>query len=355
MNIRRVWTLIKSEVFHGPKDAMLAISVVVPILMALFMNLAFGSIFVDRAKLGIYDQGNSQVAVLLQSSESLSYKSYGSEAALRNAAFDGSIDMGLVLPPDFDDVINAGVTSLKAFVWGESQAKNRAVIPVVLADAVRTVARSAVPVSIDTVALGDEANVPWSDRLMPLLILYGIFIAGLLLPASMLLTEKQHRTLEAIYVTPATLGDVFLAKGVIVVVLATLMGVLTLILSGFFGASAPLVVLVLFLGAIMATEFGLMAGAGIKDMNSLFAVLKVGGLLLFAPAFIYMFPQIPSWVGHIFPTYYVVRPVVDLSISGAAFGDVALYIAVLAGLVVLGGLLVVNIVRRLSTQALRLN
>ncbi len=354
MKLNRVTKLVKHEMLHGPKDVMFAMAVVFPIVMALFVNLAFGNIFTDRAKLGVYDQGNSQVAALLQSTESLSYSSFDSESALRAAAADGSVDMGLVLPVDFDQVIETGTIRLEAFVWGESQAKNRALIPIALANAVRTVTGSSVPVTIDTVALGDESSLPWSDRLLPLVVLMGVFYGGLILPSSALINEKQHLTLEALYVTPTTLGDIFLSKGVIAVVIATLMGVLTLILSGAFGGQILLVILVLFLGAILATEFGLLAGAWVGDMNSLFAVLKAGGILLFGPAIVFMFPQIPSWVGYLFPTYYMVRPVVDLSVSGASFGDVAVYIGVLAVLVVLGALLVASVVKRLSTQALRL-
>ena len=106
---------------------------------------------------------------------------------------------------------------------------------------------------------------------------------------------------------------------------------------------------------IMAAEIGLIAGAYINDMNSLFAIWKFGGLLLFGPAIVYMFPQIPSWVGYIFPTFYVIKPVVDLSVSGLSFGSVALYIAVLAAIVVVMALAVAAVVKRLSTQALRLN
>ncbi|AKG52996.1 ABC transporter permease protein putative [Dehalogenimonas sp. WBC-2] len=355
MKLNRVNKLVKHEVLHGPKDVMFALAVVFPIVMALFINLAFGNIFTDRAKLGVYDQGNSQVAALLQSAESLSYSSFDSESALRAAVVDGSVDMGLVLPVDFDQVIQTGTVRLKAFVWGESQAKNRALLPVALADAVRTVAGSTVPVVIDTVALGDGSSLSWSDRLLPLVVLMGVFYGGLMLPSSALINEKQHRTLEALYVTPATLGDIFLSKGIIAVVIATIMGILTLVLSGAFGGQIILIVLVLFLGAILATEFGLLAGALVGDMNSLFAVLKAGGILLFGPAIVFMFPQIPSWIGYIFPTYYMVRPVVDLSVSGASFGDVAVYIGVLASLVVVGGLVVSMIVRRLTTKALKLN
>ena len=136
---------------------------------------------------------------------------------------------------------------------------------------------------------------------------------------------------------------------------ATIMGVLTLAISTSFGGSPLALVLVLALGAIMAAEIGLIAGAFIKDINTLFAIWKFGGLLLFGPAIVFMFPQIPSWVGYIFPTYYLIRPVVDLSVSGMDFGAVALYVGILGAIVVVMGLAVVNITNRLNTHALKLS
>ena len=176
-----------------------------------------------------------------------------------------------------------------------------------------------------------------------------------MLPSSAIIHEKQHRTLEALFVTPATLGDIFLSKGIIAVVLATAMGVLSLTLAGAFSGPVLLIIFIMFLGALLATELGLLAGAWVGDMNTLFAVMKGGGIMLFAPAIVFMFPGIPAWVGYIFPTYYVVRPVTDLAVNGASFGDVAVFIAILGGIVALGGLAVISVVRRLSTQALRLN
>jgi ABC-2 type transport system permease protein len=76
--------------------------------------------------------------------------------------------------------------------------------------------------------------------------------------------------------------------------------------------------------------------------------------LLFGPAIVFMFPQIPSWIGYFFPTFYVIKPVVDLSVSGLGFGSVALFLAILIGIIILMAVVVMSIVRRLSTQALRL-
>jgi ABC-2 type transport system permease protein len=355
MNLKRIWTLIKSEVFHGPKDVVLVMAVALPILLSLFVSLAYGDIFTDRAKLGVYDEGSSLLVPKLQTGESLAVKIYENEADLRAAAASGVIDMGIILPADFDTRLKAGTVKLSAYIWGESMAKNRAVIPLALNDALREMSGSVLPVNIENVPLGDKSSLPWSDRLLPLTVLVGVFFGGLMLPASSLIHEKQKRTLEALNVTPASISDIFTAKGIIGAVLAIFMGILTLAISTSFGNSPLALILVLALGAVLAAEIGLIAGAYIKEMNTLFAFWKFGGLLLFGPAFIFMFPQIPSWIGYFFPTYYVIRPVTDLTVLGASFSSIALYVGILAAIVIAMGFLLKNIVKRLSSQALRLN
>jgi ABC-2 type transport system permease protein len=355
MKISRVWTLIKTEILHGPKDLVLIMAVVLPVLLALFVNLAFGDIFTDRAKLGIYDEGNSPLVSKLEAAGSISVKIYHEEADLRAAAASGSVDMGIVLPADFDTDLAAGTVKLKAYVWGESMAKNRTVIPLALNDAIREMTGTVLPVNIENIPLGDKSSLPWNDRLLPVTVLIAVFFGGLMLPASSLIHEKQRRTLEALNVTPTSIGDIFTAKAVVGVLLAIIMGVLTLAISTSFGSSPLALVLVLAMGAVLAAEMGLLAGAVVKDMNTLFALWKFGGLLLFGPAFVFMFPEIPAWIGYIFPTYYLIRPVTDLTVLGASFGSVALYVGILAAIIVIMGLVVSNIVKRLSAQALRLN
>jgi ABC-2 type transport system permease protein len=355
MNLKRIWTLIKTEVFHGPKDMVLIMAVVLPILLSLFVSLAFGDIFTGKAKLGVYDAGNSPLVEKLKDSGSLSVKIYQDEAALRAAAASGAIDMGIVLPANFDAGIADNTVNLKAYVWGESTDKNRVIIPLALNDAIREQAGAEVPVTINSIPLGDTSSVPWSDRLLPLTVLLAVFYGGMMLPAASIIHEKQRRTLEALNTTPTSITDIFTAKGVIGAALALVMGVLTLAISTSFGASPLGLIFTLALGAVLAAEIGLLAGAFIKDMNTLFAFWKFGGLLLFGPALIYMFPEIPSWIGYIFPTYYVIRPVTEMTVTGAGFGAVGLYVGILAGIIVLMGIILMNITRRLRTQALRLS
>ena len=170
-----------------------------------------------------------------------------------------------------------------------------------------------------------------------------------------MISEKQRGTIVALSVSPVSIGEIFTSKAVIGVILAVIMATLTMAISGLIGPSFPALLLVLSMGAVLAAEIGILAGALINDMNTLFAFWKFGGLLLFGPAIIFMFPGIPLWIGYIFPTFYVVKPVVDLSINGLGFASVTLYLAILAVIIILMGLVINIIAGRLSSRALRLN
>jgi len=49
--------------------------------------------------------------------------------------------------------------------------------------------------------------------------------------------------------------------------------------------------------------------------------LKVGGIVLFFPAFVYLFPQIPEIVAKFFPTYYALEPIVELTKGNVNFSS----------------------------------
>ena len=342
MSLKRVSVLLGKEFLQGPKNYIFVFAIVAPVVISLVFSLVFGTLFTDKPKLGIVDEGNSQLVAMSQELDSVITKEYSTVSDIRGAVESGAVDMGIVLPQGFDDAVSQGEkVRIEAYIWGESLAKNRTILPVTIANLVRDLGGQEVPVEIESVTLGDEVSIPWSDRLLPFIVLAAVFLGGLMLPATSLINEKQKNTLEALVITPTTIGDVFVAKGLIGIVLSLVMGTAILILNQAFGAEPLLLVGVLALGAIMAVELGLLCGALVKDITTLFALWKFAGILLFGPAFVYMFPQIPEWIGRIFPTYYIIQPIVDISQRGGGWPEIALNISILAGLnLVLAGIVV---------------
>ena len=333
MSLKRVGILLRRELLQGPKNFIFIFAIVTPIVLSLVVSLVFGTLFSEKPKMGIVDEGSSQLVAMARELPSVITKEYGTVSDIKEAVESGAVDIGIVLPEDFDDsVIQGEETEITAYIWGESLAKDRTILGVTIANLIRELAGQEAPVEIQTITLGDEVSIPWSDRLLPLIVLMAVFLGGLFLPAISVVNEKERKTLEALVITPTTMGDIFVAKGLLGIILSLVMGIVILILNQAFGAEPALLLLVLVLGAIMAAELGLLLGVLVKNTTSLFAVVKFGGLLLYAPAFIYLFPQIPEWIGRIFPTYYVIQPIVEISQRGGGWPDIAMNVFILIGL-----------------------
>jgi ABC-2 type transport system permease protein len=333
MSLRRIGILLGKELFQGPKNFIFVWAVIAPVGISLLVSLVFGTLFSEKPRLGIFDEGSSGLVALSLETTSIATSQYDSAAGLRQAVGDGAVDVGIVLPEDFDSAVTGGEdVEITAYVWGESQAKSRVILSATIVDLTNSLTGQEAPVVIETISLGDEETIPWSDRVLPLIVLMAVFVGGLFLPATSVITEKEKKTLQALAVTPTSIADIFISKGLLGVILSLFMGIVILIMNQAFGTQAGLLVLTLALGAIMAAAIGLICGALIKDITSLFAIWKSGAIILFAPAIIYLFPQIPQWVAHIFPTYYLLQPIIEISQGGASWGGVATNILILTGI-----------------------
>jgi len=352
MSLKRVGILLGKELWQGPKNFIFVWVLVMPIIISLVVSLVFGTLFTEKPKLGVMDEGSSQLVAMAEQLTSVVTKEYDNVSEIKQAVGSGAVDVGMVLPVDFDSsVIQGKEAELVTYIWGESLAKNRIILGATIANLVRELAGQETPVEIEAITLGDAVSIPWNDRLLPLIVLMAVFLGGLFLPATSVINEKEKKTLEALVITPTTIGDVFIAKGLLGVILSLFMGIVILILNQAFGAEPTLLILVLALGAIIAAELGLLLGALIKDITTLFAIWKLGGILLFGPAIIYMFPQIPQWIGKLFPTYYLLQPIIAISQRGSGWSDIATNVFILVGLDLILIGVVVFILRRIKQFA----
>jgi ABC-2 type transport system permease protein len=351
MNLRRVFVLLGKEVLHGPKNFMFLMALVLPVVLTLVVSLVFGTFFSGRARLGITDQGDSQLLPISEQNDALLVSTFTSPAELEAAVGRGAVDVGVVLPADFDQQVSANaLAKLTVYVWGESHMQNRIILSAAVVRAVRQIAGQEVPVEIVPVTLGSGLNIPWEQRLLPLIVLMTVLMAGTMVPSTSLVNEKMKRTLSAVAVSPATILDVFTAKGLLGAMLSVFTALLILFLNRAFGGHPALLVGVLILGATFSASIGVLLGALVKDINTLFATIKGMGLFLYAPGFVYMFPELPQWIGKIFPTYYIIQPVLEITQENAGLAEVAFEVAVLAGLTLLSFVVLVWLARQVQEK-----
>lgn len=323
MRVGNAVLLAKKEFRLGPRGLMFVFLIVLPVAITLVVRLVFGDLLFSPPRLGLVDQGDSVLVSRAIEDDALEVTVYGTEGALREAVSVRDEDAGLVLQPDFDTLVRSGERpTLQLFVNGETSETDRTVLLVTVIDLVREVAGSPAPLTVETVIVDDGPTVPLVDRIVPLLVLLAIALAGVFLPASTIVQEREARTLHAVLVTPVRVSEVMLGKGIAGFVLAFGMGGLTLVLNGITGQTVSLLT-VLVIASIMSVEVGLLLGVAVSDMATLFSVWKGGGIILFAPAVLFLFPGAPDWIARVFPTYYFLGPLYEIVVHGSTLGSQA--------------------------------
>lgn len=335
MNLKRIGILLQKELRQGGSNLLFVMAIVMPILLSLLISLVFGDVLSQSPRLGIFDEGSSALAANLTARDGIDVRSYNSAADLEAAVSRGSVEVGLVLQAGLDDALqNREPVDFVSFRWGEAGITNLLLIESAIGDAFIETAGIELPVDVNPIQLGSANTASWSERLLPLLIIMSIVLGGLLIPASSLIEEKQRRTLTALTTTPATLLDVYLAKMLMGFIVSAIMGVIILLLNSAFAGDTALLLLIIGLGALFSAAIGIILGSFSSDMDTFMGIVKVLGIVLYAPGILELFPRIPDWIGRLFPTYYMMNPLLEVSQNGAGLGDIALDLIILAALTV---------------------
>lgn len=330
MSVTRATHLLVKDLKLGPRSPLVLWALIIPIVVTLLVRGVFGGLFDTAPRLGIVDRGDSAVTAASIELEGMEVTLLDDEQALRDQVEADDLDAGLILPEGFDAAVRAGERpDLQLFVGGESLASTRALVAVTTLDLVRGVEGASPPVDVEVVTIGEDP-LPFELTTLPLVVIMAVALAGVMVPAASLIEEKQIGTLHALLVTPTRVGEVLFAKGLLGGLLAVLTGTVTLAINGVLGHAPGVLLLAVALGAIMMAQVGLILGSWARDMNTMFAAWKGGGLLLFYPVIFFLWPDLPTWPARFGPTFYFLAPVHEAAVEGAGFAEVGLDLAIAA-------------------------
>ena len=350
MSFSRMLRVLKKEFALGPRSPFFMYTVLLPFALTAILQIAFGSLFAAQPRMAIYDAGSSAVTAEIRQIAGIDLTIVESEAELLHMVEANDFDAGLVLPLGFDAELRAGEKPvLQLYMSGESYASNRIVLSVTAIDAIRAVEGSDPPVEVSVVSFGEE-GLPVSVRLIPIIVFYALVMAGVFIPGSSLVEEKEKGTLMALLVTPVKTSEVLVAKWLFGTALATVMSTVTLLLNGAMGPRPLEVFVVVLVAAMMTSAIGILVGVVSKNSTVLFGLIKGMGLILFAPAVFYMFPDWPQWIAKLFPLYWVIEPIWAVSVNSEPIASVAFELAVALAITVALFPVTLWLARRMQSQ-----
>ena len=350
MSPNRLLCVLRKDLRLGPRSPVFLWVLVLPLLITLVLQVAFGDLFDPSPRLGIVDRGASAVTVAARRLPGIEVVLLDQVDTLRERVEANDLDGGLVLAEGFDAALRAGGRpTLEFYVGGRSLASTRLILAVTAVDVVREVEGNVPPVEVDVIALGEE-SLPITVRLVPLIAMYALLVAGVFLPAFGLADERERRTLDALVVTPVRLGEVVAAKGILGFALAVAMAIVTLWINRALAARPVALLVVLAVAGFFLVELGLVYGTVAKNITGVFTLIKGTGFILLAPAVFYLFPNWPQWIARLFPTYWVINPVYEVTVNRAGLGSVWGELVGALGMAALLAAVVVATTRRLRTQ-----
>lgn len=350
MSLGRMLKVLRKDLALGPRSPIFLWMLVLPLSLTLILQVAFGSLFNPEPRLGIVDEGDSQITSEVEQMEGIDLTLLDDPEELKTQVEANDLDAGLILSAGFDQAVQDGEQpELQFYISGESYASNRVILSVTTIDLVREVEGKEAPVTVDVVSFGEE-GLPISVRLVPVIVFYALVMAGIFVPGSNLVEEKEQGTLMAMLVTPVRIAEVLAAKWTLGALLASVLAAVTLLLNQALGANWAQVIVVVLVAAAMSSMIGLLIGTFAKDSTIMFGIVKGLGIFLFAPVIFYVFPEWPQWIAKLFPLYWIIEPIWQVAVMGGSLSDVWVELTVAVGITLALIPLIGLVARRVQTQ-----
>jgi ABC-2 type transport system permease protein len=166
--------------------------------------------------------------------------------------------------------------------------------------------------------VGNQASA--RDSFRPVFV-FLILLMELFVMASLIAKEIQDRTVTAMLVTPATIGDVLAAKGIAGAVSGMAQAVIVLIAIDSLSPQPVLILTLMLLGSIMVAGTAMISGSLGKDFMSTLFYGMIFMIPLMIPAFAALFPGTASGWVRAMPSYPLVEGLVDVTTFGDGWAE----------------------------------
>ena len=157
---------------------------------------------------------------------------------------------------------------------------------------------------------------------LPIWLTITITMIGVLIISGNLAEEKENKTMDAVYITPANNILFLIGKILSGVTLSTITALIMLFINGFYRqplSNIFMVFIAVFLGSLVFNLIGLIIGARSESQS---AARSIGTIIYFPllfPALIYNLSDFTEVLASFFPTYYLFQIVNNLLSIGVNY------------------------------------
>ena len=333
MNWRIIGTLIAKDFSLFFRKKLFAALTIFGLIIYIVLYFVMPNSVSETLKIGLYAPVVPPVFNQLPN-EGLEIDIVSSEEALKEAVIDGKYVAGISLPADIMEKFNSKQKPT-INLYFTPDVPDEAKDAVVLMIQELAYMQTGQPLSIELSGeiLGPDTigqPIPPRDRLRPLLAVF-ILMVEMLGLANLISEEVERGTIQALLVTPMSVKELFIAKGITGTGIAFVQAVLFMVLVGGMNQQPLIVLITLLLGAVLVTGIAFIIGSLSKDFMSVLGWGILAFILMILPSFIVMFPGvITGWV-KVIPSYFLVDTVHRAANFASGWSDLWSNLLILAG------------------------
>lgn len=370
MHTRTILAIARKDMIDILKNRQMLFSLLLPIFMAVFfmlVQLLLNNRLVETRVL-IYDPDRTLINEVTKSLFSDAHIEYAHSADEVVAAFgtdgtrkDSPYSMGLIVPTDFETSIREEQhPQLILYTNGDHMAEpQRQAIERLLIDYAQMVANPQPAIGIEHTTI----NPPVEENRYDLealnsvyagVILLISFYASLFLLPSLLIEEKEKKTIRTLMVSPASFTDIVLGKALVCLIYQLALTLIVTIPMQAFKGNVPLMLTMLLLGSFLSLAFGLLLGCILKTTTAangvgggIGTVVLILSAMLAGPFGELLLSNSPAGQFiKVLPTYYLADAIYIAFLNQDRTGAALLDISIVSGTVIIAFIAAVWTLRR---------
>lgn len=321
------WHIIAVIAWKDIRDAIRNLYILFAIVLPVGLSFLLGIIFTssaDKASLtiSVYDPGQSKLTTQLKGQKDLRILKAETPEQVPQQVMKEAIG-GIVIPADFDRQVEAGQQpELKVYFNGRGGGGGLASFHQLVREQSWKLVEHNMPVRLtfrDVAQPGGKPSREFNPQatFLVLLLVMSLAMVGAFVVPTLLVEEKEKRTLLALQASPATSSDIVIGKALVGLFYALLTALILLGLNNGWQGNWPLSLLTIVLGALFLILVGLFLGGIFRTTNQVNTWSSIVMVALMLPSWTMMmpFPRELETIFRFVPTYYIGQ-LIDLSAAG---------------------------------------
>ncbi|NIM16750.1 MAG: ABC transporter permease [Candidatus Aminicenantes bacterium] len=307
MSWQKIIPLITKDFMLFLRDKLFGFATIFCIVLFIIFYFIMPRTVDETIEIGFYAPKAFNMFNKTREAEGVIIRNVSSENELKQAVMDKQYHIGISIPGDIRKSLIPGKNpQIVVYYSSDIPDEMKEMYTIFIGEMINAVV--GYKIKLDHIVLGLDMGgkqIPYRDRLLPILVFF-LLIAGTFVLASLITSELENKTIQALLATPMKVIDLFVGKGFVGVLLAFSQAMILMTVTGNLNQNTILIIISLLLGSMMVTGLAFFIASISPDMMSVVAWGTLFVMILSIPAVTIIFPgPVSGWI-KVIPSFYIV-------------------------------------------------